>query len=158
MSVELTVIDRGAAEALLRRHHVGRMAFAHHDRITIHLVNYVFADGWIYARMETGDDVMTLRHNQWVAFEVDEVDGIYDWRSVTAHGSVHFLPDPSATPVAPALRRAYREGVRLIRSVVPGVFTPDDPIPERTNVHRIHVDELTGLVARSGAPAALPPA
>jgi nitroimidazol reductase NimA-like FMN-containing flavoprotein (pyridoxamine 5'-phosphate oxidase superfamily) len=158
MSVELKAIDREAAEALLRRHHVGRMAFAHHDRVTIHLVNYVFADGWIYARMRTDDDVVTLRHNQWVAFEVDEVDGIYDWRSVTARGSVHFLPDPSATPVAPPTRRAYREGVRLLRSVVPAVLTPDDPIPERTNVHRIHVDELTGLAARSDGSAALPSA
>ena len=103
-SVELRVMDRDAAEALLRRHHVGRMAFTHHDRVRIQLVNYVFADEWIYARIEAGEGFVTLRHNPWIAFEVDGID---DWRTVTVHGSVHFLLDPSAsvTPAAPAVGR-----------------------------------------------------
>jgi uncharacterized protein len=158
MSVELRVMDRNAAEALLRRHHVGRMAFTHHDRVRIRLVNYVFADGWIYARMEPGEGVVTLRHNQWIAFEVDEVDGIFDWRTVIVHGSVHFLLDPSAsvTPAAPAIGHAYDKAVRLLRGVLPAVLTPDDPFPGRTHVHRIHVDEVRGLAARSDTPPGPP--
>jgi nitroimidazol reductase NimA-like FMN-containing flavoprotein (pyridoxamine 5'-phosphate oxidase superfamily) len=152
MHVELSALDREGAAALLRRHHVGRMAFTHHDHVTIRLVNYVFADGWIYARMATADGVQTLRHNQWVAFEVDEVDGIYDWRTVTVHGSAHFL-DEGEIP-----GNEYTEAVRLLRSVVPSVLTPDDPLPERAHVYRVHVDEIVSLDARSDSPAALPPA
>jgi nitroimidazol reductase NimA-like FMN-containing flavoprotein (pyridoxamine 5'-phosphate oxidase superfamily) len=152
MHVELSALDREAAAALLHRHHVGRMAFTYHDHVTIRLVNYVFADGWIYARMAAADGVQTLRHNQWVAFEVDEVDDIYDWRSVTVHGSVHFLDEREAPG------NAYAEAVHALRSVVPTVLTADDPLPQRAYVYRMHVDDITRLDARSDRPAALPSA
>src|SRR5258708_32570519 len=54
--------------ALLTRHHVGRMAFTLHDRVSIALVNYLFSDGWIYARMEIRTELVTLLHNRRVAF------------------------------------------------------------------------------------------
>ena len=59
-------LDRAASETLLRRPHVGRIAFAHHERVAIRLVNYVLvnyvlADDWIDARRDARDDVATLR-------------------------------------------------------------------------------------------------
>jgi nitroimidazol reductase NimA-like FMN-containing flavoprotein (pyridoxamine 5'-phosphate oxidase superfamily) len=149
MHVKLSARERDAAVALLQRHHVGRMAFAYHDHVTIHLVNYVFADGWVYARMATTDGVQTLRHNQWAAFEVDEVDDIYDWRTVTVHGSVHFLDEREAPGTV------YADAIRLLRSAAPWVLTPDDPLPERAFVYRMHVDDMMRLDARTDAPAPL---
>jgi nitroimidazol reductase NimA-like FMN-containing flavoprotein (pyridoxamine 5'-phosphate oxidase superfamily) len=160
MYVALYALDRETAEAMLRRHHVGRIAFSHHNRVTIRLVSYVFADGWIYARMELESGVVSLRHNPWVAFEVDEIDDTYGWRTVTVHGSVDFLDDPttSATPVAPASRHAYDAAVRLLRSAGPAVLAPDDSRSEWPAVHRIHVDEIMGVDARGDASGALPSA
>src|SRR5690242_12257619 len=80
IDVEIRSLERREAELLLSHHHTGRMAFAFHDRITIELVNYVYADGWIYARIEHGPALTTLQHHQWVAFEVDELKTVYDWR------------------------------------------------------------------------------
>jgi hypothetical protein len=37
-----------------------------------------------------------------------------------------------------------------MRAVVPAVLTSDDPIPERVQILRIHVDEIRGRDARSG--------
>lgn len=47
-------LDDDVAEALLAKHHVGSMAIAFHDRVTIALVNYVYAERWIYGRSRTG--------------------------------------------------------------------------------------------------------
>jgi nitroimidazol reductase NimA-like FMN-containing flavoprotein (pyridoxamine 5'-phosphate oxidase superfamily) len=128
------------------------MAFAFHDRITIGLVNYVYADGWIYARIEHGPALTTLRHHQWVAFEVDELETVYDWRAVTVHGSVQFLSDDRSSPEW----RDFNRAVELIRAQVPSALTSDDPLPERSQIYRIHVDELLGRESRSNAPERLP--
>jgi nitroimidazol reductase NimA-like FMN-containing flavoprotein (pyridoxamine 5'-phosphate oxidase superfamily) len=57
--------------ALLARNHVGRVAFSFHDRVDIRPIHYIFSDNWLFGRTEPSDKLVTLRHNQWVAFEVD---------------------------------------------------------------------------------------
>jgi hypothetical protein len=37
--------------------------------------------------------------------------------------------------------------VAAVRRLAPEAFTPDDPIPERAVLFRIHVDELQGRAA-----------
>jgi nitroimidazol reductase NimA-like FMN-containing flavoprotein (pyridoxamine 5'-phosphate oxidase superfamily) len=139
---------------VLTRHHVGRMAFTLHDRVSIVLVNYLFSEGWIYSRMEMGTDLVTLLHNRWVAFEVDEVDGLYDWRTVSVNGSVQFLSDGPSMIEA----RDFKAAADLIQSVVPSVLTPADPMPQRVQLFRIFVDQMTGTEARSNAGDKLPSA
>ena len=139
---------------LLTRHHVGRMAFSLHDRLSIVLANYLFSDGWIYSRMEMGSELVTRLHNRWVAFEVDEVDGLYDWRTVSINGSVQFLSDgPTAIEA-----RDFKTAADLIQAVVPSVLTPADPMPNRVQLFRIHVDQMVGSEARSNARDSLPSA
>lgn len=152
--VDTRQMDTASVEALLTKHHVGSMALAFHDRVTISLVNYVYAKGWIYARLEDGPDLATVQHHRWVAFEVSEIDGIYDWRSVTARGSVEFLPRDGTG----AVKREFDAAVDILRSAVPAVFTSHDPMPQRVQLIRIHVDDLIGRQSRSNAPADLPPA
>jgi nitroimidazol reductase NimA-like FMN-containing flavoprotein (pyridoxamine 5'-phosphate oxidase superfamily) len=152
INVEMRSLDRREAELMLSQHHTGRMAFAFHDKITIELVNYVYADGWIYARIEQGPALTTLRHHQWVAFEVDELQTVYDWRTVTVHGSLQFLSDDRSSPDW----RDFNRAAELIRAQVPSVLTADDPLPNRNQVYRIHVDELLGRESRSNEPQQLP--
>jgi uncharacterized protein len=151
-------LETAAAEALLAKHHVGSMAIGFHDRVTITLVNYVYANRWIYGRMEDGPDLAALRHHQWVAFELSEVSGIYDWRAVTVHGSVQLLSDGPS----PRETEEFHHALALLRAAVPAVLTPRDPMPQRVQLFRVHVDELVGRQSRSvghaGARAELPPA
>lgn len=58
-----------------RRNRVGRLAFSFRDRVDIEPLHYVFRGGWLYGRPSPGSKLQTLRHNPWVAFEVDEIDG-----------------------------------------------------------------------------------
>src|SRR5690349_15736001 len=75
-------LPRDECDALLARNHVGRVAFSFHDRVDLEPVHYVYAEGWIHGRTAPGAKVAVLRHHPWVAFEVDEVEGLFDWQSV----------------------------------------------------------------------------
>jgi hypothetical protein len=80
-----------------------------------------------------------------VAFEVDEVRGIFDWQSVVVHGAVH-IPEGDGSP---SDRAAYEATLALVRELVPEALGPDDPTPARQVLFRIHVDEVTGRAASS---------
>ena len=134
-------------DALLARNHVGRIAYSFHDRVDIEPISYVHADGVVYFRTALGSKLTTLAHAPWVAFEVDEVSGPFDWRSVVTHGTVYVLED-AGSPVA---RASYRRAVEHLRSLVPHALDPDDPTPERTIVLRMQPESVTGREARSSA-------
>lgn len=145
-SVTFRDLTREEIEAVLARHHVGRMAFAFRSRVDIEPIHYVFAEGALFGRTTPGTKLTTLKHQPWVAFEVDEVDGPFDWRSVVLKGTVYFLqPDQVSPPAA-----AYDHAVRVIKAVMPQAFSRGDPVPDRTILFRVHVDEMIGRAATTG--------
>ena len=145
-SVNFRDLTREEIEAMLARHHVGRMAFALGSRVDIEPIHFVFSDGALFGRTTPGTKLTTLKHQPWVAFEVDEIEGPFDWRSVVLKGTVYFLqPDQVSHPAD-----AYEHAVRVIRSVMPQAFTRDDPVPDRTILFRIHVHEMVGRAATTG--------
>lgn len=133
------------ATAVLRRNHVGRMAFAFHSRVDIVPIHYVYSGGWVYGRTSLGPKLLKLKHNQWVAFEVDEIEGLFSWRSVVLHGGLYLL-DPDGPPRELAARR---RAVRLLRALVPDTLRAGDPVPFRDILFRIHADELSGRAAQA---------
>lgn len=136
-------LSHAFAYAMLKRLHVGRLAYSLHDRVDIQPVNYVFDDGWIVGRTQVGSKLSTLTHNPWCAFEVDDVRGLFDWDSVVARGSFHIL-DPEQGSVD-----RYRRALTVLRELIPGTLTADDPAPERSILFGVHVDEMTGRSART---------
>lgn len=144
---EFRVLSHEETAAILRRNHVGRVAYTYRDRVDIQPIHYVFSGGWIYGRTAPGTKLSAIRHNYWVAFEVDEVDGIFAWRSVVVHGGFYLLSSEG-----PAEERAtWHRAVDLIRRVVPETFADDDPVPFRNVIFRIAVQEASGREARPGA-------
>jgi uncharacterized protein len=136
-------LSRTECEAILARHNLGRLAFAAGARVEIEPINYVFSDGWVYCRTSRGTKTTILAHHQWAAFEVDEVDALFEWRSVVVHGAVRFLDSDS-----PAVDvQSFTRGLELLRALVPGTGTEEDPVPFRLTVLRLHLDEVTGRTA-----------
>jgi len=86
-----------------------------------------------------------VQHSPWVAFQVDEVESRFDWRSVVVHGTLYFL-DPDG---GDREREAYADAVQLLRSIDAAVLTPADATPQRSTLFRIHADAITGRAARS---------
>jgi len=136
-----------SAQALdmLSRHSVGRLAFAFRDRVDVEPISYLFRDGWIYARTSPGTKLTVVEHNPWVAFEIDEVDGRFDWRSVVVHGTIYFL-DPSG---GDRDRESYAAALEVMRTVDADVLTAADPTPQRSALFRIHADSIVGRAART---------
>ena len=138
-------MDRDEIEQILARNHVGRLAFSFKDRVDIQPLSYAFEAPWIYLRTEEGAKVSTLTHNRWAAFEVDEIEGPFDWRSVIVRGAVELMdPVHGSTD-----EKTYRRAIALLRRLVPGALTENDPVPFRDVVMRMHMDEVTGRRATS---------
>jgi len=129
-----------ACHALLRRHHVGRMAYAFRNRVDITPIHYVYSDGWLFARTSHGGKMDVLAHAPWVAFEVDEIDSVFDWRSVVVHGTAHAMEREGS----PLDTEHWTRGIEALREVVPETGTADDPVPYRSLVFGIFVHAVSG--------------
>src|SRR5690349_11663181 len=55
-------LDQTECEAVLRRQHVGRLAFLSSNRVDIEPIHYVFSDRWIFGRTSEGTKVQALEH------------------------------------------------------------------------------------------------
>lgn len=138
-------LSREEIEQVLASHNVGRIAFSLHDRVDIEPISYVFDSGWIYGRTSHGTKLSTIAHHRWVAFEVDEVKGPFEWQSVVVKGAFYLVGADTSMHQDPAFTR----GVDLLRALIPETLTAHDPTPFRNSVFRIHLDEVTGRAANS---------
>ncbi len=136
-------LSREECERILERNTVGRIAFSLRDRVDIQPIHYAYDDGWIYGRTSAGSKVATLERNKWLAFEVDEVAGIFDWRSVVVHGGFYILEENGVEHDA----HLFEHALHLLRRIVPGTLTPRDPVRFRTVLFRVPLQEVSGREA-----------
>ena len=136
-------LTRAEMEEILRRHHVGRIAFLNGRRVDIEPIGYVFADGALYGRAAPGSRTTALTGQPWVAMQVDEIRGPFDWHSVVVKGTVYVVRQADMSP----LREQYQHALRTIQSAMPDAFTDRDPAPQRTILFRLHIDEMEGRAA-----------
>ena len=146
MAPSLGALEARKCEELLKRQDVGRLAFALQDRVGIVPVHYVYDEGWIYGRTEPEGKLVPILRNRRVAFEVDEIRGMFSWQSVVVHGSLYLIqPDTDEKEKA-----AYDKTVQLLRRILPTTLGKADPVPFRDQLFRIAVSEITGRFATLG--------
>jgi nitroimidazol reductase NimA-like FMN-containing flavoprotein (pyridoxamine 5'-phosphate oxidase superfamily) len=145
-AVVIRDLSREETEDIIKRNNVGRIAFSFHDRVDIEPIHYIYERGWLYGRTSEGGKLAAVQHNQWVAFEIDEVTDVFDWRSVVIHGTFWIL-HPQGSPRAEEL---WAKAARLSAQVVPGAFTKDDPVGFRQILFRIAVGDARGREAERG--------
>ena len=78
-----------------------------------------------------------------------EVRGIIDWRSVVIVGNVEFLspvPMPRRAPndMAAHENPSFRQGMSLLRTLMPESLMAGDPATHRCMTFRIHIDAVSG--------------
>lgn len=154
LHVEVRELSKDEAVSILASHHVGRVGLSFHDLIKVKICNYIYSEGWIYARTELGPDLTIARHHPWAAFEVGRAESVYDWQSVEVSGAIEFLHSDMQS----SAWYEFENAVNLFRTVVPQILTADDPMPKRVQLARVHVDTIMGRESRSGSPQALPQA
>ncbi|MGI8401146.1 MAG: pyridoxamine 5'-phosphate oxidase family protein [Gemmatimonadaceae bacterium] len=142
----LGALEPPKCEELLKRNDVGRLAFSFQDRVGIIPVHYVYDAGWIYGRTEPEWKLIPILRNRRVAFEVDEIQGMFSWQSVIVHGSFYLIePDAGETEQA-----AQDTALRLLRRIMPTVLGKADPVPFRNQLFRISAAEVSGRFAKLG--------
>jgi nitroimidazol reductase NimA-like FMN-containing flavoprotein (pyridoxamine 5'-phosphate oxidase superfamily) len=143
-NVTFREMSRDEVEAMLLRNRVGRLAFSLHDRVDVQPIHYIYERGWLYGRTSEGEKITALEHNQWVAFEVDEVTDLFDWRSIVLHGSF-WIMHPRGSPRAQEL---WTKAAELVSKIVPGALTDTDPVAFRQTLFRIAVSDVRGREAK----------
>lgn len=141
--VVIRKLGRDEIEEIIKRNNVGRLAFSFHDRADIEPIHYIYEHGWLYGRTSEGEKLSILEHNQWIAFEIDEVNDLFDWRSVVIHGSFWII-HPQGSPRAEEL---WAKAATLVASIVPGALTENDPVSFRHTLFRIAVGDAQGREA-----------
>jgi uncharacterized protein len=127
-------------EAMLAANHVGRIAYSHHDDVDIRPIHYVASDKWLFGRTSEGDKLMALRHHKWVAFEVDEIEGPLDWKSVIVRGAFYELADKGSVYDC----QLYARAVKALRRQSRAALTTRDPFAFRSVVFGISIDSMSG--------------
>jgi nitroimidazol reductase NimA-like FMN-containing flavoprotein (pyridoxamine 5'-phosphate oxidase superfamily) len=135
----IEVLRAPQSEQILARNRVGRIAFTTQGRVNVLPIHYRYEGGWIYGRTQPGGKLLLVLRNRRVAFEVDEHEDVFDWRSVVAHGTFYIIERSD--------KQLYDHAVELMREVIPTTMTATDPTPFRTYFFRINVAELTGREA-----------
>jgi nitroimidazol reductase NimA-like FMN-containing flavoprotein (pyridoxamine 5'-phosphate oxidase superfamily) len=140
-------LTEAQCHVILDRNRVGRLAFAFNNQLDIAPVHFIRKGPWLYGRTAPGTKLTTLAHAPWVAFEVDEIEGLFNWRSVVVHGAFYRLtPGGTSYDVG-----AWETGIEALRELVPGSFTKADPVPFRMVMFRISIDRISGRSATPGA-------
>lgn len=152
MNVTVRELSHDESVAILAKHHLGRVAITFHDHVRLKICNYLYSEHWIYARAELGDDLVMAQHHPWAAFEVDEIDGLLDWRAVEVWGGIEFL----SSDIHSQDWFEFENAVRILRDALPAILTANDPMPTLTHLVRIHVDNIVGRESRAGNPGSLP--
>lgn len=107
-------LSREECAEILARNHVGRLAYRDGRQIHIVPLGFVARDDVLFLRSAYGTKMEALSRDPFVAFEVDEIDGPFDWRSVVVQGTIYVVErDGSA---------AERRAAEAIRSVMPQAF------------------------------------
>lgn len=143
------VLDAKDCAAIVKRNHVGRLAFRNGPAVDIEPLGYVWREPWLFMRSAYGAKLEALAHDPFVAFEVDEIDGPFDWRSVVVHGTIYVLPADGG----PVERDQFQRAMRALRSVMPETLATGDPVPERQIVYGLHADRIDGRMAQSRSEA-----
>ncbi len=97
------VLSPDEIDALLRRNRVGRLGVAVNDRPYVVPITYAYDGSSIYAFSGPGRKIDVMREQPLVCFEVDEVLGPSEWRSVVAEGRYEELADEGARREALAM-------------------------------------------------------
>jgi nitroimidazol reductase NimA-like FMN-containing flavoprotein (pyridoxamine 5'-phosphate oxidase superfamily) len=136
---ELTAAE---IEVLLRDSRVGRLGCHAEGRTYVVPVAYAYDGECVVAHSADGLKVRTMRANPDVCFEVDDIRGIDDWRSVIAWGTYEELWGRSLDDAVKLLRERFA-ALPSNASAHPGRHELD-----RTVVYRLRLATKTGRFER----------
>ncbi len=127
-------------QALLERHRVGRLAVREAEGVYLVPISYAFVHGAVYAHAPPGRKVTLMRRWPHVAFQVDEIDSLTQWRSVLVKGKFEEIVDDDEKEAARlVLIAAFGGNLALLTAGQGRRVALSDAI-----LFRIQPEEITG--------------
>ena len=146
MSETLREMPLSECEEMLLASRVGRIGVRSEAGVYIVPVAFAFAEGAIFGHSAPGKKMALLRLWPHVGFQVDEVRGVTDWRSVLVQGKWHELTEEAGKGHARAV---------LLRAFDGNLWWATAGHGHRTSLadamlYRIDIEEISGR-AQDGA-------
>ncbi|MBB5396905.1 MULTISPECIES: pyridoxamine 5'-phosphate oxidase family protein [unclassified Mucilaginibacter] len=140
-------------EHLLKEQVVGRVACQSKGEIYLVPINYVYRDGYIYGHSGEGKKIRMMRDNPHVCFEIDDIQNVFQWKSVIAKGVYEEITDVDE-------KQQAMQGIihRIMPLVTKPEGHPSHGITEKDSdvgtlvelvVYRIRLEEITGRFEKS---------
>lgn len=136
------------ARAVLNAQSFGHIGCNDGFNTYIYPTNYVFEDNCIYCHSMPGAKISTMRINDRVCLQVDEIQGAETWKSVMVHGRYQEVEDVRER--YRAIRAFTEHGMHLKVSsdaVLTHSFMPH-PQSQQQNmsrvIYRIRIEEIVG--------------
>jgi uncharacterized protein len=138
-------LTKNQCERILLGSMIGRIGCHSAGKTYVIPVTYVFDNGYIYAHSREGLKVKMMRKNAKVCFQVDQIEGMTNWRSVILWGKFEELKAGDQEKARRILIGGF-EAFHLSESVTPDIGTLEvNPHKEKRPVfYRISIDEMTG--------------
>lgn len=123
---------------LLLRNIFGRLGYHRDGEIHIVPLNYAYRDGSIFIRTGAEGKLDFLDDGlSEVTFQVDEIQSTRWWRSVQVRGRFDRVDREMS-------EESWMRALGMIRRLQPRALRRDDEFPDRTEIFRIHIKEMTG--------------
>lgn len=96
----------------LRKNYIGRLGYFYRGRMEIVPITYHLEPGndMLISYSGEGDKIKAMRKNSQVAFLVDEINGLHDWKSVLVYGVFEELDGIDAKKTL----HTFSEGVKEV--------------------------------------------
>jgi nitroimidazol reductase NimA-like FMN-containing flavoprotein (pyridoxamine 5'-phosphate oxidase superfamily) len=135
-------------ELVLQSQMIGRIGCYENGRVFITPVTYVYHQGSIYAHSKDGHKVQTMRNNPQVCFQVDAIENMRNWRSVTVWGEYEELTDDRNQMLGMEIMADRLAPFIISETVSPTHNFSKSPLivekEKKAVVYRIRIAEKTG--------------
>ena len=105
----LGILDDTQVEEVLRACSIGRIGCRDGEEVYIVPISYAYAEGAVYGHSAEGRKLTVMRRAPEVCFEVEDVHGLDDWRSVIARGWFEELHGGDAGGALDLLRARFAQ-------------------------------------------------
>jgi nitroimidazol reductase NimA-like FMN-containing flavoprotein (pyridoxamine 5'-phosphate oxidase superfamily) len=136
-------------EEVLKENVVGRIGCSDGNKTYVVPVNYVYDGKFIIGHSLAGLKIQMMRKNPEVCFEVDEIQGLTNWKSVIAWGQYQELTEERDRYYAMKLFVDRMIHLKISEAAIPPEITenrvhPRSPGNIKPVIYRIAIHEFTG--------------
>lgn len=151
----LGILNKEEIENILTRNHTARLGCSDGREVYVVPITYVYDGENIFSHSNEGKKIQIMRANPEVCIEIDEVDDIFNWRSIIAKGIYEELTGNESLKAFDLIYKSLSEIINKANShnIHPHetgktIHRRDIPI-NSTIVYRIKLINITGRYERS---------